>query len=379
MIQDIAFSEKKELDAALEDVYLQLPKGNMYGAIIFYASTIYDFEILSKKLKEHFSKAELIGTTTAGEISSKGGFSSNSLVVCGLYDNRTRFAGILIDGADKFPIVHKKKIEEAARNCGILLQSKGANKDAFAITFINGLCNAEESVLSLINSIIGDDDFMIAGGSAGDDCHFSKTYVCYNGEIASDGAAVLFVKTACKFQIVKENIFKPSGKKAVLTGVIPETRTITSIDGKNAKKRYAEILGIHESSAEDATIQHPLGRVYGGHVFLSSLASFNKDGSVVMYSRVIKDSVVEIMEPVDEIAETEQTCKAVMEKISKPGCVLFVNCIYRTIQFNQKHLFDKVADVWKNYFGKFCGFSSYGEQIGKQNSNQTLVAVVIEE
>lgn len=379
MIQDIAFSEKRDVYAALEDVYLQLPRSNLYGAIIFFASTVYDFELLSKKLREHFPHAELIGTTTAGEISSKGGFSSNSLVVCGLNDNRTKFSGVLIDGVDKFPIVHKKKIEEAARNCGILLQSNGSNKDAFAITFINGLCNAEEGVLSLLNSIIGDDSFMIAGGSAGDDCHFTKTYVCYNGEIASDGAAILFVKTACKFQIIKENIFKPSGKKAVLTGVIPETRTVTTIDGKNAKRRYAEILGISEASAGDATIQHPFGRVYGGHVFLSSLAAFNKDGSVSMYSRLIQDSVVEIMEPVDEIAETEKTCKEVISAIPKPGCVLFVNCLYRTIQFNQKHLFDKVSDMWKKYYGKFCGFSSYGEQIGKQNSNQTLVAVIIEE
>lgn len=379
MVQDIAFTDKRDIDAALEDVYVQLRKGNMYGAVIFYASTIYDFTILSQKLKNHFSNAEVIGTTTAGEISSKSGFTNNSLVVCGLSDNRTRFSGVLIDGADKFPIIHKSKIEAAARNCGILLKSQGANKDAFAFTFINGLCNAEEGVLSLLNSIIGDEDFIIAGGSSGDDCHFDKTYVSYNGEVATDGAAVLFVKTSCKFRIIKENIFKPTGKKVVLTEVIPETRTIVTIDGKNARRRYAEVLGISEASVENATIQHPLGRVYGGHIFISSMATFNRDGSVNMYSRVIKDSVVEVLEPVDEIEQTIKTCNEVIEEIPNPGCVLFVNCVYRTIQFNQRHLFEKVAETWKKYFKKFCGFSSYGEQIGRQNSNQTLVAVIIEE
>lgn len=379
MIQDIAYSENRNLDEALEDVYLQLPKGNMYGAVIFFASTVYDFEALSKKLNEHYPNAELIGTSTAGEISSKKGFSNNSLVVCGLYDTSTHFSGVLIEDADRFPIIYKDKIESAARKCGIILQSNGANRDAFGITFINGLCNSEEGVLSLLYSVIGDDEFKLAGGSSADDCKFTKTCICYNGEVVSNGAVVLFVKTRCKFQIIRENIFKPSGRKVVLTDVIPETRTVVTIDGKNAKRRYAEVLGISEGSAEDSTIRHPFGRVYGGNVFLSSLAAFNKDGSVAMYSRVIKNSVVEIMDPVDEITETENTCKAVREHISKPGCVILINCLYRTIQFNQNHLFDKVSNMWKKYYGKFCGFSSYGEQIGKQNSNQTLVAVVIEE
>ena len=380
MTQDIAFSANKNLDAALEEVYSQFTRStSQYQAVIFYASSIYDFEALSQKLKEHFSSSQIIGTSTAGEISSIKGFTNNSLVVCALSDNQTRFSGVLIQDVDKFPIIQKDKIEQAARDCGILLNAPGYNKDSFAITFINGLCNGEEATLSLLHSVIGDVNFGVAGGSAGDDCKFQTTYVCINGEIATRGAAVLFVKTSHKFRIIKENIFEPSGKQVVLTDVIPETRTVTSIDGKNPRRRYAEVLGIPESEAENACIQHPLGRVYGGHVFISSLAAFNPDGSVAMYSRVMKDSVVEVLQPVDEIKETEKTCNEVLKDIPHPGCVLLVNCLYRAIQFEQRHLFDKVTDTWRRYYGKFCGFSSYGEQIGRTNSNQTLVAVIIEE
>ena len=380
MIQDIAYSANKDLDAALNEIYAQLSRPSGYGAIIFYASvSTYDFTLLSEKLNEHFSSATVIGTSTSGEISSVKGFTNNSIVVCGLSDNKSKFSGVLINDVDKFPIIQKQEIENAAREAGVLLHSPGYTKDCFALTLINGLCNGEEATLALLLSIIGDQNFQIAGGSAGDDCMFKTTYVSVNGKVATKGAAVMFVKTGRKFRIIKENIFKPSGKKLVLTDVIPETRTITSIDGRNPLERYCEVLGISKSEAHNASIQHPLGRVYGGHVFISSMAAFNPDGTVTMYSRVMKNTEVEVLDPVDEITESKNTCEGVLKDIPNPGCVLLVNCVYRYLQFQQRNLFEKVTATWKNYFGKFCGFSSYGEQIGRQNSNQTLVAVVIEE
>ena len=78
-------------------------------------------------------------------------------------------SGVIFDDADQFPIIHKPQIEDAARKVGITMHRRGANKDCFALTFINGLCNAEESTLALLNAVIGDDDFVIVGGSAGDD------------------------------------------------------------------------------------------------------------------------------------------------------------------------------------------------------------------
>ena len=379
MTQDIAFSSKLDLDTALEEIYSQLTNSSMYGAVLFYASVSYDFPLLAQKLKEHFPSSEVIGTSTSGEISSKSGFTNNSIVVCGLKDNMTKFSSVLINDVDKFPIIQKNEIEDAARKVGIIINGKGYNKDSFALTFINGLCNGEEATMALLHSIIKDDSFMIAGGSSGDDLKFETTYVSVNGKIANKGAAVLFVKTSKKFTILKENIFEPTGKQIVLTDVIPESRKILSIDNQNPRKRYAEVVGITESEVSNACIEHPIGRVYGGHVFISSLESFNNDGTINMYSRVMKNSIVEVLQPMDEIIETEKTCKQVLEEIPHPGCVILINCILRSIQFDQHHLFEKIIDTWKNYYGKFCGFSSYGEQYGRQNSNQTLVSIVIEE
>ena len=75
----------------------------------------------------------------------------NSLVVTTLTDSSTRVSGVIIDDTDQFPIIHKSKIENAARAAGINMHRNGANKDCFALTFINGLCNVEEATLALFH------------------------------------------------------------------------------------------------------------------------------------------------------------------------------------------------------------------------------------
>lgn len=101
----------------------------------------------------NFCNAEVIGTTTSGEISNSG-FTKNSIVLTALSCSRTRFSGIALDGVDKFPIVHKQELEDAARKIGIKCADPMSHKDAFAITFVNGLCNAEEALLSFFYSVI---------------------------------------------------------------------------------------------------------------------------------------------------------------------------------------------------------------------------------
>ena len=70
---------------------------------------------------------------------------------------------------------------------------------------------------------------------------------------------------------------------------------------------YARALGIPESQASNTALAHPMGRAYGDDVFISSIANFNQDGSIGMYCRVLPNSEVEIMNPLNavEIARRE--------------------------------------------------------------------------
>ncbi len=378
MEQEVAQTKKKDITAALEDIHRQLKKPvSQYNAVIFFASIEYEFPLLSKKIAEFFPNSKVIGASTSGEITSHG-FEKGSLVVTTISDDATKFEGLLIENADKFPVIYKKQIETVADACGINSGRKGANKTSFALTFVNGLCNAEEATLALLNAVIGDSEFTIAGGSAGDDLQFNTTYVSYNGQVATHGAAILFVNTPHTFVVYKENIFHPTGVTATLTSVVPETRTITSIDGKTPRSRYAELLQIPESEVANAQLDHPLGRDYQGDVFITSIANFNQDGTIAMYSRTLQGSIVKVLEPSDPIETAKESCKKVKEMIRNPGFILQINCILRTIGFENKNITNSITSVWNENYPLYCGFSSYGEQINRLNANQSLLTLAIE-
>lgn len=379
MKQEVCYTVRLNTEDAVADVLSQLKKQpSEYSAVIFFASSDYNFPELAAKIKQHFSKAEVIGTSTSGEI-SENGFTKKTLVLTALSCYKTKFSGVLVEDVDKYPIIHRTAIEKAISDCGIRIDSNTSHKDAFAITFVNGLCNAEEALLSLFYAIIKNDNFIITGGSAGDDLKFKQTFVSYNGKTVSNGAVILFVKTQCTFSIKKENIFKPSGVRVSITKADSFTRKISEIDNKTARTRYAECVHVPESQVGNAILDHPFGRVFGGNTFISSLAGFNDDGSINMYSRILQNATVEILDPIDAVETAKQTCSSLSKEIANPGCVLIINCILRTISFEQKKLCQTMTEIYRKAFPVFCGFSSYGEQIGRVNSNQTFVSIVIGE
>ena len=271
------------------------------------------------------------------------------------------------------------QLEDAAKKIGIYPGSPDSHKETFAFAFVNGLCNAEESLTALFYAVIKNENFILAGGSAGDDLQFKTTYVSYNGEVTTEGAVILFVRTQCKFDIRKENLFTPSGKLMKITEADTHTRRIISIDGEVPKKRYAEVLGISEQNVGDALLVNPFGRRLYDDIYISSIASFNDDGTMNMYCKVTPGSFVELLKEGDISAIAERTCQGINRHIPKPGAVILVNCILRTIYFNQKSLAKSILERFDRTFPTYCGFSSYGEQLGRFNCNQTLVSIVIEE
>ena len=157
------------------------------------------------------------------------------------------------------------------------------------------------------------------------------------------------------------------------------TRKIISIDGEVPLKRYAEVLEISENEVNNAQLVYPFGRRLYGDMYISSIAGFNEDGTMNMYCKVSSGAFVELLKEGEIAKIAEETCKSISENIPKPSAVILVNCILRTIYFNQKSLVKDVLERFDRYFPKYCGFSSYGEQFGRFNCNQTLVSIVIGE
>lgn len=379
MIQEVVQTQHTEVEKAVNDLCVQLKKElTTYNCVIFFATSAVDFPGLQTLLHQKLPAAQIIGTTTSGEITVKG-FTTNTVVLNAISDSQTSYSAVLVDEANKFPIISKDKVISAAKKAGINLSDSDIHKNSFAISLICGLKNIEEGFLSMFYSLVQDKKFLVCGGTAGDDLKFTATYVSANGECSDCGAVLLFARTSRSFEIYKENIFQKSGKSVQLTDVVHETHVVRTIDGMNPRKRYAEVVGIPEMSVNDALLDHPFGRTFGDNVFIASLVSFDSNGILSTYARVIQDSVQEILDPMDPIKITEESCKNIIQKIPNPSCVILFNCILRTIGFSNKKQQEPVNDIWKKYFPIYSGFSTYGEQFGHINSNQTLVALVMGE
>ena len=377
MEQEVVSTRTKNIDSAVNELCGKLHKNlDSYNAVIFLAAIDYDFPLLSQKIKEKFPNAEVLGTSTAGEFSDAG-FTEGSIILTTMHDLSTKVKGVFIDHASKYPIAYKDDIEAALKACGINIADPNSHRDAFAIEFTNAIYNAEETILSNFYAIIKNDRFPLAGATAGYTGNTPKSFVSYNGKSTQDGAVMLFVKTRCKFDIRQEDIFNPTGKQIYVTKADTMRRELHTLNGRPATTVYAEQLGVSESQAAQQTFENPFGRFVNGSIHIAALASLTSDKKITSFARITPNSTLEMMHIGDALQKADQTCEGIRSAIPHPKFTLLMTCITRTLYFERSGMKPAIIGKYKNTFPTFCGFSCYGEQIGRIHCNQTLVSLVI--
>lgn len=377
MEQEVVQTKLNDIQSAVNDLCGKLKKSSSsYNAVIFFAAIKYDFAELSQVIKSRFPDSEVIGASTAGEISAQG-FLNDSILLTTMSDSRTKVKGVLVENGSKYPVANKKDIEAALSSAGIRCNDPTSHRNAFALAYTNGVFNAEETILSNFYSIIKNDNFMLAGGTAGFTGNVPKTFVSYNGKTTQDGAAMLFVKTGCHFDIRQEDIFNPTGKSFFVNNSNPIKREILNFDGKPAKTAYAEKLGVSEKDAESMTFENPFGRMMNGSLHIVALAGFTPDKKITTFARVVPNSTLELMHIGNALEKADETCSGIKAAISSPKFTLMMSCITRTMYFDRARLSSQIIEKYKQTFPTFAGFSVYGEQIGRMHCNQTLVTLVM--
>jgi len=377
MEQEVVISRNSNAQAAVAELCSKLKNNTaQYKAVFFMAAISYDFEELAREIKNRFPDSEVMGTSTAGEITPDG-FTSDSVVLTTMSSMDVRCKAVLVKHGSKYPVASKAAIESALASCGIRCNDPYSHKDAFAVTFINGVFNAEESILSNFYSIIKNDEFKLAGGTAGFTGDTPKTWVSVNGECTQDGAAMMFVKTSCKFDIRQEDIFNPTGKTFFVGESDPVSRTVYRLDGVAAKTAYANKLGVSEAQAEKITFENPFGRYLNGSLHIGALAGFTPEGRITTFARIVPNSTLELMHIGDPLQKCDETCAGIKSAIPNPKFALLMTCITRTVHFQNTGISSQIISKYNGVFPTFAGFSAYGEQLGRMHCNQTLVTLVM--
>lgn len=363
--------KNKQINTAFVEINQKIH--NKPDLILFFASTNFSFEDLTKGFKENYPEAQIVGVTTTGEIGPEG-YSESTLTVQSYANNFGKVQAVLMNDIVKYPIFDRQKLMKAAKQVGIQLNSKRITKEGFAYVFPVGLKAGEEKMLSVVHSIFDQDGFSIFGGTAGDDAKFVTTKISVNGEITETGGATVFVKPNMDFYIMKENIFKGSGKKVKITKANAEKRMVYEMDHRPAAEVYAKQIGVPTSELSKYFAAHPLGRKFNHDHLIASPFQVHNRGEIEFYCQVYEGAVVEILEPKNAVEEMEQTIGQFKEKFHELHGVLGCNCILRKLQFKNERLTDSLNKQLRT-LPNLCGFSSYGEQLNKSQLNQTLLLI----
>lgn len=245
------------------------------------------------------------------------------------------------------------------------------NKNAFALLLCDGLTGAEESIITTFYFV--DNDFKIIGGSAGDNLKFKETFIFIGSKRVH--SAALFFNMKNRTSIIKENIYVPKGQRLLVSDADIVNRTVKKFNNVPASTQYAKILNVTEADLPNHFMNNPLGKIYKDDIFIASPMKVNPDKSITFYCQLISNTFVEVLEPIDPIAQIKNTIKSTP---FKPSFVFTVHCILRSLKFKEENLWKDIDKELLSFCPNISGFVSYGEQFYKAHANQTMVLLLVE-
>lgn len=234
----------------------------------------------------------------------------------------------------------------------------------------------EEGVSAALSSALPQLQF--AGGSAGDDLKFEKTFIYHNGKFHDDAAIFSVFYTDHPFKVFKTQHFIPNEEaKLVITEADTEKRIVREINGLPAAKEYARLVGVDINKLEPMTFsRYPVMIKIGGDYYVRSIQKVNEDESLTFFCAIDEGLVLTVAKGVDIIENLEQKLEDVTQEIH-PKVILGCECILRRLEIFEKNLEQDAAKVMSKY--NVIGFHTYGEQFNGLHINQTLTAIAIGE
>jgi len=334
--------------------------------VYFFASSQYDPASISRAMRDAFPEAQVIGCSTAGEITS-GRVMTNSIVAMA-FDEGTIGGVACSVVAD---VTSAESLADAVRELeeeiGMPLRELDFQKYV-GVILIDGLSGSEERVMDRLGDLT---DVSFIGGSAGDDLNFKSTYVYLNGAAYTNAAVLVLLKPAKKFDIIKTQSFRTLNTVLVPTKVNESRREVIEFNNMPAVLAYARALGIPAEEAPKRFMHNPVGLVTGDDFFVRSPRRV-EGGSILFYCMVKEGMELALLESTDIVADTR---KAVNEKVRQLGgasALINFHCILRALELEEKGQGKAYGSIFTDI--PTIGFSTYGEEyIGHINQTSTML------
>ncbi len=364
MVLKVTYSINPDPEAAAKEILLNC-SGLDPSAVLFFASSRFNPESISKSMKNAFQKATVIGCSTSGELIS--GKMLKQSVVAMVCESDT-IGDIAVD------IIN---LNEPGSTETILTQLAGKYgkkpleldpEKYVGIILIDGLSCAEERVMERLSDLT---NITVIGGSAGDDLAFKKTWVYADGRVYENSALLAVLKPAVKFDFIKTQSFCSLKKKLTATKVDESTRKVLEFNNKPALVAYSESLGIQKETANSSFMKYPVGLISDNEPYVRSPQRTEGD-AMYFYCQIREGMELDILESTNIIEDTK---KAITDKQKEVGKILGLinfHCILRTLDLEQQGKTEDYGKIFSDI--PMIGFSTYGEEyIGHINQTSTML------
>ncbi|MCX6061711.1 MAG: EAL domain-containing protein [Campylobacterales bacterium] len=297
--------------------------------------------------------AMLIGATTAGEIMD-GVMSASEIIL----------SFSLFDATDVSTYYFPQSDFENGVHAG---QQILTDRTKVCIAFSEGLKSDSESFLDGFTSVRS--DVMFAGGNAGDDLTFTRTYVMKDNSIYDDGIVIAVLDSDV---LVANNAYSlswtPVGKSMTVTKA--EKNVIYEIDNRPVRELYSHYLGAETVQYIPASaIEFPLIKVEDNVAVARSMVAQSEDGGFIYAGHFQNgDQVRFAIGNVEEVLNHAIDIQASL--ISFPVEATYIySCSVRKL-FLQEQLNYEFGLI--NEIAPCAGFFTYGEFFHSHEDNQLL-------
>lgn len=359
-------SSKSDLKEAIAEATM----GLISPKLILFFSDVEHFEGYTEKIKDKFQNSIIIGSTTFAGFCKDGAYK-DTLLVMGIEDGIECYADIL-EEVNRYPLKYVDRVTECINKFHDI-----SNTVCFEIS--TALISCEELVLSTLNSVLEKKKIPLFGGSSGDHGRAEKTMISFNGTVYNNACAFVVIKNlGGKIRLYRENIYKPTTHHFTATKVDVRNRIVYDYDNRPAAKVIAEALNTTVEGIPKYLDSYPLGRIIGSDMYITANQMVIKNNGMSYHARIYKNSKMVLLEPDDYKKVINETIKKVKKDVPNPSLAIMINCLARSMLFEKDGYLNEFARKMSNALGDYIGFAGYGEQLGEQHFNQTMVLAVFE-
>jgi hypothetical protein len=361
-------SQAVEAKTAVAELYQQLQQEQI-KLLVFFCSPHYNLNDLSQALVEFFPDTQVIGCTTAGEITPLG-YLSGSLT--GVSIASPHFTA-KISCIDSLSHAHLSEISLPISALTAEMTNY-PSQELFAFLLIDGLSVLEETVVSTIYHSLG--NIPLFGGSAGDGLDFQHTFIYYQGEFRQDRVLLTLIHTTHPFKVFRTAHFVPTDKRMVITEADTKRRIVHEVNGLPAVEEYARLVGVEVNELNPMMFAtYPVLVKIGNNYYVRSVSKVNEDGGLSFFCAIDIGVVMTIAKRVDIVSDLRQLFEDIHQEIGQPALIFGCDCILRNLELDRFQLKEKVGKMMVD--NHVIGFSTYGEQFNNMHVNQTFTGIAI--